>query len=156
MEPRFQTRLQEMLAQTEVSVAFVQDLLPRLDRFLEPFVASLREPDQRRHATEYLTGLLSNLKRKTGEGIAYLLDQDRKPLQDFIGQAPWEHQPLLATLAAQVGQRLGEPDGVIVFDPSAFPKKGTKSVGVTRQWCGRNGKVDNSQVGVYMAYVSRK
>lgn len=156
MEPRFQTRLQEMLTQTEVSAEFVQDLLPRLDRFLEPFVASLREPEQRRHATEYLAGLLSNLERKTGEGIAYLLDQDRKPLQDFIGQAPWEHPPLLATLATQVGQALGEPDGVIVFDPSAFPKKGTMSVGVARQWCGRLGKIENCQVGVYMAYISRK
>ena len=51
---------------------------------------------------------------------------------------------------------LGEPDGVIVFDPSAFAKKGTKSVGVARQWCGRLGKIENCQVGVYMAYVSRK
>ena len=63
---------------------------------------------------------------------------------------------MLATLARQVGADLGEPDGVIVFDPSAFAKKGTKSVGVARQWCGRLGKVENCQVGVYMAYVSRK
>ena len=45
---------------------------------------------------------------------------------------------------------------MIVFDPSAFAKKGTKSVGVARQWCGRLGKVENCQVGVFMAYVSRK
>jgi len=44
----------------------------------------------------------------------------------------------------------------IVFDPSGFAKKGTKSVGVIRQWCGRMGKIENCQVGVYMAYVSRK
>jgi SRSO17 transposase len=44
---------------------------------------------------------------------------------------------------------------VIVFDPSAFPKKGNASVGVQRQWCGRLGKIDNCQVGVYMGYVSR-
>ena len=50
------------------------------------------------------------------------------------------HQPMLTTLARQVGQELGEVDGVIVFDPSAFPKKGTQSVGVARQWCGRLGK----------------
>ncbi len=53
-------------------------------------------------------------------------------------------------------RKLGEPDGVIVFDPSSLPKKGTKSVGVAWQWCGRLGKVENCQVGVYMAYVSRK
>ena len=63
---------------------------------------------------------------------------------------------MLRTLAAQVGQELGEPDGVIVFDPSGFPKKGTKSVGVAKQWCGRLGKVENCQVGIYMGYVTRK
>jgi len=50
---------------------------------------------------------------------------------------------------------LGEPDGIIAFDPSSFPKRGTHSVGVKRQWCGHRGKVDNCQVGVYMGYVSR-
>jgi SRSO17 transposase len=59
-------------------------------------------------------------------------------------------------LAHQVGQDLGDPDAVIVFDPSAFAKKGTKSVGVAPQWCGRLGKIENCQVGVFMAYVARK
>ena len=103
-----------------------------------------------------MTGLLSKLERKTGEGIAYLHDQQRQGIQKFIGEVPWDHQPMLRTLAAQVGQELGEPDGVIVFDPSGFPKKGTKSVGVAKQWCGRLGKVENCQVGIYMAYVTRK
>jgi SRSO17 transposase len=103
-----------------------------------------------------MTGLLSKLERKTGEAIAYLHDQERQGLQKFVGFVPWDHKPLLATLARQVGEDLGEPDGVIVFDPSAFPKKGAKSVGVARQWCGRLGKVDNCQVGVFMAYVARR
>ena len=50
-------------------------------------------------------------------------------------------------------ERLGEPDGVIAFDPSSFPKRGTHSVGVKRPWCGHRGKVDNCQVGVFMGYV---
>jgi SRSO17 transposase len=48
---------------------------------------------------------------------------------------------------------LGQPDGIIAFDPSSFPKRGTHSVGVKRQWCGHRGKVDNCQVGVFMGYV---
>ena len=52
-----------------------------------------------------------------------------------------------------MGRELGGPDGVLVLDPSAFPKKGDASVGVQRQWCGRLGKIDNCQVGVYLAYV---
>ena len=156
MDRRFDARLREMLAQAEVPPELIEGLLARLETFVHPFTASLREPEQQRHTIEYLTGLLSKLERKTGEGIAYLHDQERQGIQKFLGQVPWEDQPLLQTLATQVGNDLGAADGVIVFDPSAFPKKGTQSVGVARQWCGRLGKVENCQVGIYMAYASRK
>jgi SRSO17 transposase len=156
MDRRFGTRLRDMLAQTEVAPELLDGLLSRLETFVHPFTASLREPEQHRHTVEYVTGLLSKLEHKTGEGIAYLHDQERQGLQKFIGQVPWEDRPLLKTLATQVGEDLGEADGVIVFDPSAFAKKGTQSVGVARQWCGRLGKVENCQVGIYMAYVSRQ
>ena len=156
MDRRFDTRLRDMLAQAEVSPELIDGLLLRLETFVHPFAACLREPEQHRHTVEYVTGLLSKLEHKTGEGIAYLHDQERQGIQKFIGQVPWDHAPLLTTLARQVGDDLGEADGVIVFDPSAFAKKGTKSVGVARQWCGRLGKVENCQVGIYMAYASRK
>jgi SRSO17 transposase len=156
MERRYEARLEEMLEDAEVPPEMLEGLLTRLETFVAPFAAALDEPAQRRHAVEYMTGLLSNLKHKTGEAIAYLHDQERQGIQKFIGHVPWDHQPLLATLADQVGDQLGEPDAVIVFDPSGFPKKGTKSVGVARQWCGRLGKVENCQVGIYMAYASRK
>jgi len=156
MDRRFDTRLRDMLAQAEVSPELIDGLLSRLETFVHPFTACLREPEQHRHTVEYVTGLLSKLEHKTGEGIAYLHDQERQGIQKFIGQVPWDHAPLLTTLARQVGEDLGETDGVIVFDPSAFAKKGTKSVGVARQWCGRLGKVENCQVGIYMAYASRK
>jgi SRSO17 transposase len=156
MERRFDSRLNEMLDQAHVPTDILQDLLPRLEKFVEPFAATMPGPEHQRHAAEYVTGLVSKLERKTGEGIAYLHDQSRQGIQKFIGEVPWDHQPMLRTLAIQVGQELGEPDGVIVFDPSAFPKKGTKSVGVAKQWCGRLGKVENCQVGIYMGYVTRK
>jgi SRSO17 transposase len=156
MDRRFDTRLKEMLAQAEVSPDLIDGLLSRLETFVLPFTASLSEPEQHRHTVEYVTGLLSKLEHKTGEAIAYLHDQERQGIQKFIGQVAWDHGPPLRTLASQVGKDLGEADGVIVFDPSAFAKKGTKSVGVARQWSGRQGKVDNCQVGVYMAYASRK
>ena len=98
----------------------------------------------------------SDVKRKNSETIAYLHDQDRQAMQKFIGQSPWKDRPLIGELAQQIGRELGEPDGVLVFDPSAFKKQGRDSVGVARQWCGRLGKIDNCQVGVYLGYVSRK
>jgi SRSO17 transposase len=58
-------------------------------------------------------------------------------------------------LVRQVAEQLGDLEGVIAFDPSSFPKRGTHSVGVKRQWCSHRGKVDNCQVGVFMGYVSR-
>jgi SRSO17 transposase len=105
---------------------------------------------------EYVTGLVSNVKRKNIETIAYLHEQDRQPLQKFIGQKLWEWQPMIGELARQIGATLGESSGVLVIDPSGVLKQGKASVGVARQWCGRAGKVDNCQVGVYLGYVSRK
>src|SRR5271165_4300654 len=126
MERRYELRLEQMLAQAEVSPELMQGLLKRLDAFAEPFAKSLTEPGQQRHAAEYMAGLLSKLERKTGEAIAYLHDQERQGLQKFVGHVPWDHKPLLETLALQVGEDLGESDAVIVFDPSAFHKKWTK------------------------------
>jgi SRSO17 transposase len=155
MQRRFRVRLDELRADAEVDPAVPRGMLPRLERFLEPFVASLDSHEQCTHAHHYVAGLLSDLDRKNAEGIAYLYDQERQGLQKFLGQAPWDERPCVRELARQIGAALGEADGVLVFDPSAFPKKGTASVGVQRQWCGRLGKKDNCQVGVYLGYASR-
>jgi SRSO17 transposase len=156
MERRFVLRKEAMLAECEVAPQVFRGVVDRLARFVEPFAEFLTQPAQRRHSRDYLAGLVSDLERKNVESIAYRHDQDRKNLQHFIGCAQWDHQPLMMELARQVGEELGETDGVIAFDPSAFPKQGKQSVGVARQWCGRLGKIDNCQVAVYMAYVSRK
>jgi SRSO17 transposase len=156
MERRFRVRLDELLSDAEVPADVVRGVLPRLQTFLQPFVATLHVPEQRTNAQHYVQGLLSDLPSKDAESIAYLHDRERQGLQKFIGQADWDHRPLLNELARQVAAELGEPDAVLVFDPSAFAKKGTQSVGVQRQWCGRLGKIDNCQVGIYLAYVSRR
>jgi len=156
MERRFRVRLDELLQDAEVPPGLLRGVFPRLEAFLQPFAQALRSPEQRANARHYVQGLLSDLPSKDAESIAYLHDRERQGLQKFIGQADWDHRPLLAELARQVGAELGEPDGVLVFDPSAFPQHGTESVGVQRPWCGRLGKLDNCQVGVYLAYVSRR
>jgi len=156
MERRFAVRYDELMAEAEVKPEALEGVLTRLAEFVGPFAASLRHAAQRDHLGEYLAGLVSNVKRKNIETIAYLHEHDRQPLQKFIGQKPWLWQPLIDELARQIGAALGEADGVVVFDPSGSLKQGKMSVGVARQWCGRAGKVDNCQVGVYMGYVSRK
>jgi SRSO17 transposase len=155
MDGRYAKRKEALLAECQVPPEVFADLLARLRPFAQPFVACLTRWEQHEHAHTYLGGLLSDIHRKNCESIAYLFDQERDPLQHFLGRSPWDHLPLLTELARQVGTELGEPDAVLVLDPSGFAKKGDDSVGVARQWLGRYGKVDNGQVGIYLAYVSR-
>ena len=155
MERRFEVRLEELLEDAVLDPRIPRGMLDRLERFVKPFAAHLMSNEQQEHVREYVAGLCSDVKRKNSETIAYLHDQDRQAMQKFIGQSPWDHRPLIAELAEQIGRELGEPDGVLVFDPSAFKKQGKESVGVARQWCGRLGKIDNCQVGVYLGYASR-
>ena len=119
-----------------------------------PYQQALETETGQHHMHLYLQGLLSHLPRKNAEDIATLVDVERQVIQDFIGTVRWDHRPLITVLVGQVADRLGEPDGIIAFDPSSFPKRGTHSVGVKRQWCGHRGKVDNCQVGVFMGYIS--
>lgn len=154
MERRYELRREALLKEARVSPAAFAGSLERLEAFVEPFARRLVRREQRQHALDFVSGLLSDVDRKNSESIAYRHDQDRKELQHFVGQSKWDHRPLIYELATQVGRQLGRPDAVLVLDPSGFPKKGTESVGVARQWCGRLGKVDNCQVAVYMGYVS--
>src|SRR5882672_10965478 len=156
MERRFRIRLDELLGDAEVRASLLTGVMPRLETFLRPFVAALQSSEQCTNAQHYVEGLLSDLDGKDAESIAYLHDRERQGLQKFIGQAEWNHRPMVTELARQIGAELGEDDGVLVFDPSAFAKKGTESVGVQRQWCGRLGKIENCQVGIYLGYVSRQ
>ena len=84
MDRRFDARLSEMLAQAEAAPELIDGFLGRPETFVHPFSAALGEPERRRHTVEYLTGLLSKLGRKTGEGIAHLLDQERQGLQKWL------------------------------------------------------------------------
>jgi SRSO17 transposase len=155
MEAQFEKRKEELLEECRVPVDLFEQALPRLEEFMKPFVASFCRREQVAHAGTFVQGLLSDLERKNVESIAYRFGQERLPLQWFIGYSEWDDRPLRQELVRQVGEQLGDPDGVLVFDPSAVAKSGTASVGVARQWCGRLGKVENCQVGIYLGYVSR-
>ena len=156
MEAQFESRKEELLAECKVSPEVFERVMPRLVEFMEPFIDTLARKEQKEHAQTFVQGLLMDLDHKNVESIAYRFGQDRMPLQRFVGFSQWNDKLLRDELVRQVGKTLGEEDGVIVFDPSAFPKSGRQSVGVARQWCGRLGKVDNCQVGVYMGYASSK
>lgn len=147
---------EELLGDCEIAAEDLMEMLEGLKEFSQPYLKLL--PDKRLYARgeDFLRGLLSDLERKSIEPIAERLGQYRRPLQYFIGESEWDHKPLLDMLCRQVKEGLGEENGVLVIDPSSFPKKGRDSVGVTRQWCGRLGKKENCQLGVFLGYVSNK
>jgi SRSO17 transposase len=152
----FEARKRAVLEECEVAPQIFQQVEPRLEKFLEPFVASLARREQVEHVHTFVSGLLSDLEHRNVESIAYRFGQERLPLQHFIGLSKWDDGALRDELARQIGQELGEPDGVLVFDPSSFPKSGRASVGVARQWCGRLGKIENCQVAMFLGYVSSR
>src|SRR3989475_6824129 len=147
-------RREELLSDCIVSPDVFNPMIDRLAAFVVPYQQALETEAAQRNLHLYLQGVLSHLPSKNAEDIATFVNVERLVIQEFIGTAPWDHRPLIEVLVPQVVHRLGQPDGIIAFDPSSFPKRGTDSVGVKRQWCGHRGKVDNCQVGVFMGYVS--
>jgi len=154
MEAEYATRKQQLLEECQVAPQIFDQVMPRLETFMVPFVDTFCRQEPAAHAQTSVRGLLSDVARKNVASIAYRFGHDRLPLQRFIGWAPWEDGPLRQELTRQVAAHLGQADGVLVCDPSAFAQSGPDSVGVARQWCGRLGKVDNCQVAVYLGYVS--
>jgi SRSO17 transposase len=139
MTPAWTQRQEALLRDCIVSPDVFDHMLERLRDFVVPYQHALETEAGQRNVHLYLQGLLSHLPRKNAEKIATLADVERLVLQEFIGAAPWDHRRMIKVLIAQVVERLGEPDGIIAFDPSSFPKRGTHSVGVKRQWCGHRG-----------------
>lgn len=145
---------QSLLADAEVPVAVVRECCPRLDLFLQRYLPRFYRSEHHELARVVLHGKLSQLQRKTSEPIAALAERPRKPVQHFVGAGAWDDEAVMQELRRHVGEVLGDPDAVLVLDTSGFAKKGTASCGVDRQWCGRLGKIDNCQVGVFLAYVT--
>jgi SRSO17 transposase len=145
---------QALLADAEVSAAAVAGCRRRLEDFLRRYLPRFYRVEQHELARVVLQGKLSDLQRKTAEPIAYQAGRPRKPVQHFVGAGKWDDEAVMAELRRHVAEALADSEGVLVLDPSAFPKSGSDSCGVSRQWCGRLGKVENCQVGVFLTYVT--
>jgi SRSO17 transposase len=147
-------RAQALLADAEISAASVRGCSQRLQRFLQRYLPRFYRVEQRALAEIVIQGKLSKLERKTTEPIAYLAGLTRAPMQHFVGGGLWDDEAVMSELRRHVAQERADPNAVLVLDPSGFAKKGTASCGVSRQWCGRLGKIENCQVGVFAAYVT--
>lgn len=140
---------------TEAEIAGLADVLVR---FHAQFQACFGRIEHRRLGLAYLSGLLSTTPAKSVEPIALaFLDADAvRPLQRFLKSYGWNDAAMAATHQALLAETLAAPGGMLTVDSCEFPKKGTESVGVARQYCGAVGKVDNCQSGVFVGYTSEK
>jgi SRSO17 transposase len=134
----------------------VERFLEELANYMELFEPAFRRVEQLKRSKAYVHGLLGNATRKNVEQMGLGLGEKVRSLQYFVGQSPWEAEPVIGIHQRSVGETLGEEDGVALIDESSTVKQGDDSVGVAAQYCGSVGKVANGQVGVYLGYASRK
>jgi len=135
----------------------IETLADELVEYHAEFADLYYRKEQAHWGHKYLQGLMLPLECKAIQPMALALEGGNiQAMQQFIGQGQWQDEKLLKKHWQLVDETLGEDDGVWIVDGSEFPKKGEHSVGVARQWCGRLGKVENCQAGVFVAYASRK
>ena len=156
MEARDALRKRQLLDECQMDPEIFEQVMPRLHTFMKPCVRICQGQAAEQHAKTSVCGLLANVERQNIASIAYRLGHSRLPLQSFMGWDAWDEAPWREALRSQVKTHLGQSDGVLVCDPSGFPKSGRESVGVARPWCGRLGQVDNGHVAISLGYVSRK
>ncbi len=126
--------------------------------FHQEFASLFGRKEAQQRSEQYLRGLLvQQTDRRNAENISEAVDgATPRSLQRFLTESPWSDEPVIDQLQAYVGQLLNSSEGVFVLDETGFLKKGKKSVGVARQYCGTLGKVANCQLGVFVAYVSEQ
>jgi SRSO17 transposase len=133
----------------------VQGWVAGLDALHARIAGRFVRAEPRRRALAYLRGLLGNVDRKNGWQLAeHAGERTPDGMQRLLATAEWDPELVRDDLRAYVVEHLGDPGGVLVVDESGFLKKGTTSVGVQRQYSGTAGKVDNCQLGVFLACAS--
>src|SRR6516165_8284301 len=137
-----------------MDAAQIRRLGPMLDRFLAYFADCCSRRPTRQHLAAYVRGLLSDLPRKSAEPIALGQGVPVRTLQEFLGAHRWDHDRLRDRLQQLVAADHAADHSVGLLDDCGCPKKGDKTPGVKRQYCGASGKVDNCVVTVHLGYAA--
>ena len=140
-------------AMTNLTV--MQSIQAGFESFQTQFDCFFKRSETRTRVGDYIRGLLAEVGRKNGWQLAEKMGAvDPLGFQRLLYEAKWEHEAVRDQLQVMVVEQIGHPDGVGIIDESGYVKKGDKSAGVSRQYCGRIGKVENCQVGVGLGYLS--
>ncbi len=142
----------------------IDDTLATVRSWADAFVeveqrigACFARAEARQQALAYLRGLLSPAERKNSWQLAEIVGAATPyGFQHLLGRADWDADTLRDALYSYVGDHLRDDAAVVVLDETGFLKKGTQSVGVARQYSGTAGRIENCQIGVFLAYVSSR
>ncbi len=148
---------QQAAERTTAAVAAVENWADGLATLHGRVAHRFARAEPRRRALAYLRGLLSPVERKNGWQLAERAGEATPDgMQHLLARADWDADAVRDDLRAYVVEHLGDPAAVLVIDETGFVKKGTKSVGVQRQYSGTAGRIENCQIGVFLAYASPK
>jgi len=140
----------------DAGLAQVQGWSEELEALCERIAPRFGRVEVRRRAGAFLRGLLAGVERKNGWQLAeHAGEHTPDGMQRLLNHARWDADEIRDDLRDYVAAQLGDPRGVLVVDETGFLKKGTKSAGVQRQYSGTAGRIENCQIGVFLAYASR-
>lgn len=125
-----------------------------MDRFLTKFDDCIKTRPSRQHLRTYVGGQLGDLARKSVEPIALEAGVAPRTLQEFLSLHEWDEESMRRRVQQIVALEHGDPCAIAVIDETSFPKKGTETTGVQRQYCGATGKKDNCVVTVHLGYAA--
>ncbi|QKM46555.1 hypothetical protein B7760_00554 [Burkholderia glumae] len=115
-----------------------------------------KRPEPRQRPLAYLKGLMSTVERKNGWRLAeWIGESPAGGVQHLLERAQWDVHAARDLLQEYVVEQVGECDAVLVVDETGFVKKGQHSAGVQRQYSGTAGRIENSQIGVFLCYAGR-
>ena len=144
------------IPQFSVDHGDVEGLLHELRGFHDAFHECFARSEPREHFLRSMVGQLSELERKSIEPIALRIEGGKvRAMQRCLSEVVWDEAQMRHTYHGLVNDDMGEPEGILIFDETGFPKKGKDSVGVARQYGPGLGRVEHCQVGVLVAYASR-
>lgn len=125
-----------------------------LDVFVSRFEGCIKTVPSRQHMRTYVAGQVSDLERKNAAAIALEAGVPPRSLQEFLAIHRWNEGAVGERVQEIVAGEHADPHAIGVIDETSFVKKGDKTAGVQRQYCGASGKIDNCVVSVHLGYVA--
>lgn len=132
----------------------ILSLGPELATFLAAYADCFGRAEPRRKLETYVRGQLGELPRKSIEPIALAAGVRPRTLQEFLASDEWDEDRLVTHVQEMVARDHADPEAIGIIDESGHPKKGNETSGVTRQYCGNTGKIDNCVTTVHLTYTS--